>query len=47
MDEHKTFKKVINVSDNLNKKEYFKKFKGDKLNAQVPLSWKNHSDKEL
>ena len=40
IDEHKTFKGFINVSDNLNRKEYFKMFEGDKLVAKVPLSWK-------
>ena len=28
------------MSDNLDRKEYFKKFEGDKLFAKVPLSWK-------
>ena len=40
IDEHKTFKGFTNVSDNLDRKEYFKKFEGDKLVARVPLSWK-------
>ena len=40
IDEHKTFKGFINVSDKVDRKEYFKKFKGDKLVARVPLSWK-------
>ena len=40
IDEHKTFKGFTNVSDNLNRKEYFKMFGGDKLVAKVPLSWK-------
>ena len=39
-DEHKTFKGFTNVSHNLNRKEYFKRFGGDKLVAKVPLSWK-------
>ena len=37
--EHKTFKVFTNVSDNLDK-EYFKMFNGDKIIAEVPLSWK-------
>ena len=40
IDEHKTFKGFSNVSDNLNRKEYFKMADGDKLIAEVPLSWK-------
>ena len=40
IDEHKTFKRFTNVSDHLNRKEYFKMFEGDKLVAKVPLSWK-------
>ena len=40
IDEHKTFKGFTNVSDNLDRKEYFKMFEGDKLIAKVPLSWK-------
>ena len=40
IDEHKTFKGFTNVSDNLDGKEYFKMFEGDKLVAKVPLSWK-------
>ena len=38
--ERKTFKGFTNVSDNLDRKEYFKMFDGDKLVAKVPLSWK-------
>ena len=38
--EHKTFKVFTNVSDNLDRKENFKMFNGDKLIAKVPLSWK-------
>ena len=38
--EHKTFKGFTNVSDNLDRKEYFKMADGDKLVAKVPLSWK-------
>ena len=40
IDEHKTFKGFTNVSDNLDRKEYFKMADGDKLVAIVPLSWK-------
>ena len=40
LDEHKTFKGFTNVSDNLDRKEYFKMADGDKLVAKVPLSWK-------
>ena len=40
IDEHKTFRGFTNVSDNLDRKEYFKMFDGDKLVAKVPLSWK-------
>ena len=40
IDEHKTFKGFSNVSDNLNRKEYFKMADGDKLVAKMPLSWK-------
>ena len=40
IDEHKTFKRFTNVSDILDRKEYFKMFEGDKLVAKVPLSWK-------
>ena len=37
----KCFKGFTNVSDNLDRKEYFKMANGDNLNAKVPLSWKN------
>ena len=40
IDEHKTFKGFTNVSNNLDRKEYFKMFGGDKLVSKVPLSWK-------
>ena len=40
IDEHKTFKGFTNVSDNLDRKEHFKMADGDKLVAEVPLSWK-------
>ena len=38
IDDHKTFKSCTNVSDILDKKEYFKMLDGDKLVAKVPLS---------
>ena len=38
--EKKTFKGFKDVSDKLNRNEYFKMFEGDKLVAKVPLSWK-------
>ena len=40
IDEHKTFKGFAGVCDNLDRKEYFKKFEHYKLVAKVPLSWK-------
>ena len=40
IDEHKTFEGFRNVSDNLDRKEYFKMADGDNLIAKVPLSWK-------
>ena len=40
--EHKTFKGFNNVSEKLDRKEYFKMFNGDKLIAKVPLSWKSN-----
>ena len=39
-DENKTFKGFTNVSDDLDRKVYFKLFDGDKLIAKVPLPWK-------
>ena len=39
-DEHTTFKRFTNVSDNLDRKEFLKMFEGGKLVAKVPLSWK-------
>ena len=39
-DEHKTFKGFTNVSDILDRKEYFNMLDGGKLIAKVPLSWK-------
>ena len=38
--EHKTFKGFTSVSNNLDRKEFFKVADGDKLVAKVPLSWK-------
>ena len=40
IDEHKTFKRFTNVSDNLDRKDYFKMLDGDKLTAKVTLSCK-------
>ena len=40
INEHKTIKGFTNVSENLDRKEYFKMFGGDKLVAKIPLSWK-------
>ena len=40
IDEHKTFKRFTNVSDNLDRREYFNMAGGDKLVAKVLLSWK-------
>ena len=40
IDEHKTFKCFTNVSDNLDRKGYFKIFDDDKVIAEVSLSWK-------
>ena len=42
IDEHKTFKGFTNASNNLDRKEYFKMFQGDKLVAKVPLSWEKN-----
>ena len=36
----KSFKGFTNVSENLNRKECFKMFIGDKIVAKVPLSWR-------
>ena len=41
IDEHKTFKGFMNVSDNLNRKEYFIMADGGKLIAKALSSWKN------
>ena len=38
--EKKCFKGFTNVSDKLDRKEYFNMYNGDKLTAKVPLSWK-------
>ena len=38
-DAHKCLKGFTNVSDNLDRKEYFKMADGDNLIAKVPLSW--------
>ena len=38
--EKKCFKGFTNVSDNLDRKEYFNMYNCDKLIAKVPLSWK-------
>ena len=43
IDEHKTFKGFTNVSDNLDRKEYFNMADGDKLVAKIPLSWNKSS----
>ena len=41
VDEHKTFKGFTNVSDNLDRNEFFKMFEGDKLIAKCLLDGKN------
>ena len=40
IDEDKTFKGFTNVSQKLDRKEYFNMAGGDKLIAKLPLSWK-------
>ena len=40
IDKHKTFKGFTNVSDNLDRKEYFDMANGGKFRAKVALSWK-------
>ena len=40
IDEHKTFKEFTNVSDILDRKDYFNMADGGNLIAKVPLSWK-------
>ena len=47
IDEHKTFKGFTNMSDNLDRKDFFKIFNGDKLIAKVPLSWKKSFSQAL
>ena len=43
IDEHKTFKRFSNVSDNSDRKVYFKMADGDNSIAKVPLTWKKIS----
>ena len=40
VDENKCLKDFTDVSNNLDRKEYFKMFNGDDLIAKIPLSWK-------
>ena len=40
IDEHRTFKGFTNFSGNLDSKEYFKMFNGNKFIAKVPFGWK-------
>ena len=40
VDQHKTFKSFTNVSDNLDRKEYFNMADAGKSIAKVPLGWK-------
>ena len=40
IDEHKCFQGFTNVSQNLDRKEYFKMASGQNLTAKVPLSWR-------
>ena len=40
IDEHLTFQIFTNLSDNLDKKEYFNMANGGKITIKVPLSWK-------
>ena len=47
IDEHKTFENFKDVSDNLDRKEYFYMARGDKLIAKSPISWKKVLVKEL
>ena len=47
IDEHKTFKGFTNVSDNLDRKEYFNMADGGKLIAIVPWSWKKSFSQEV
>ena len=39
IDEDKTFKGFTNVSDILNRREYFKMINGEKLVGKILLSW--------
>ena len=39
IDEHKTFKGFTNVSDKVDRKEFFKMADGDNLMAKIHLSW--------
>ena len=40
LDKHKTIKGFTNISDKINRKEYFNMGNGGKLIAKVPWSWK-------
>ena len=40
IDGHKTFKGFTNVSNNLDRKDFFQMFETDKIFAKFPLSWK-------
>ena len=40
IEEHKTYKGFTIVSENLDRKEFFKMFDGDKLKGKVPSNWK-------
>ena len=42
IDEKKCFKGFTNVSEKLNKKEFFKRADGKDLIAEVPLTWKKN-----
>ena len=42
MDEGKTFKSYTNVSDDLDKKDFFKMLDGDKFIAKIPQSLKKN-----
>ena len=41
IDEHKTFTIITNVSDNLDRKDFFEMAEEGKPIAKVPLSWKH------
>ena len=47
INEHKTFKGFSNVSDNLDRKEYFKMADGDNLIAKAPSSWKKSFSQDI